>query len=411
MSSRLTNRTGNAELSRLRNNLQLTIAARDKAIAEAQKIATDYENKSISYDEYGKRYDKLAKLNNDYERAISEYRRRIAGIEGKKRRAVMIASIIIVVLLLGLFSIFGRDFISGLITYGQASSVYHIMGASKVWNGTFDTTGKNISGVWQVYANAVANWFYATSIDNRNFTLNNTRPVKVTLYWPGNNTAITDRYVNFTWYNATDAENDTLTYNIVVDDNSDFSSIVINISNIAEGPTTLTNYTSTVELSVSTTYYWKVRAYDGTNYGDFSNAFNFSITPYKAINLIIANVSFSEMSPNDNNATDDNSPPPILVENVGNVLVNLTFNASALWTSIAAPNDYYLFKAGVNESGSFNETLSNTTWIQVPLISTVPQIFNLKYIDANDTVEIEINITVPSDEVVGAKSSDVLVSS
>jgi len=322
-----------------------------------------------------------------------------------KKNKKIILGIIAAVVLIGLLSIFGKDLITGLMIYDQQ---YQIMGSTKLWNNTFDTTGKD-SGVWQVYANAVADWFYPASIDDRNFTLSAVT-YEVALYWPGNNTNIIDRYVNFTWYNITWDKIPT-TYHILVDNDSDFSSPVINVSSITETGPTFSNYTSAVELELSTSYYWKVRASNGTYYSEFSDVWNFSIMPYKAITLIVANVSFGEMAWNSSDTTEDNNPYPIFVENTGNVPVNITFNASALWISAAAPNDYYLFKAGVNESGSFNESASVTIWTQVPLTSATPHIFDLGYIDTNDTVEIELNVTVPPNELAGVKSSDILVSS
>ncbi len=369
------------------------------------------------------------------------------GLNRGNSKKYIAAGILIAVILIGLFSVFGSNLITGLVTYEPADSgklwnntfdtagkeeglwqVYSdaivnwfyqagiddrnftlgIPITNKLWNGTFNTAGKE-EGLWQVYLDAAAEWFYPVSIDDRNFTLavNITKPSKVTLYWPGNNTNITERYVNFTWHNATG--NSTLTYQILVDDSSDFSSPVINVSNILERGPAFSNYTS-AELEFKT-YYWKVRAYDGFNYGEFSDTWNFTVIPYKAISLIIANVNFGEIEWNSSDATDDNDPLPIIVENVGNVPVNLTFNSSRLWTSIAAPNDYYLFKSDVNESNSFNESVSVSVWTQVPLISATPHIFDLNYIDTNDTVEIELNVTVPQNESAGAKSSDILVSS
>ncbi|MBW2993589.1 hypothetical protein KY317_03380 [Candidatus Woesearchaeota archaeon] len=410
MLSRKTQRTEKTvELKRLQTKVCSVTDIRNKIIAQTQKLTRDYENGLVDYGKYSKSYDRLLERYSKYERKVSEHKQGIKQIQRENRRPVVIASIIIALMLVGLLSIFGNDLISGLATYGQQEQ-YQAMGTVKLWNNTFNTTGQNITGAWQVYLKGAADWFYTNLTADRNFTLN-TKPHEVNLSWPANNTAITDRYTNFTWYNASDAENDTLTYNLVVDDDINFGSPVIDVSNIAEGPGSIfTNYTSTVELSLSTIYYWKVRAYDTEVYSDFSEVWNFSITPYKAINLIIANVSFGSMI-NGSNTTEDHSPPPVIVENVGNVPVNLTFNGSALWTSVAAENDYYMFKAGVNESNSFDETLSDTTWTQVPLSSATPQIIGLNYTNENNTVEIEINLTVPPDEGAGTKSADILISS
>ena len=322
---------------------------------------------------------------------------------------ILIAVVLCAAILAGMFML-NQSGLTGFSTFEKMQD-YSAMGTPKMWNNTFDTTGKNISGVWNITINAVADWFYSTELANRNFTLN-TKPGKVVLYLPTNGyTSVVERYTNFTWYNATDAEEDTVRYHIMVDDNETFNNPEINTT-VAEG-SGFTSYISTYELSLNTTYYWKVQAYEdkltGGLYGEFSDVWNFSIEEYKAITVIVPVVDFGSMNVSTNDATDDNNPPPIVVENSGNIPVNLTINGTAIWITAAGNYWYYM---GVNESNSFNESASVTSWTLMPLTPPVsPQCIDLGYKDSNDTAEIEINVTSPSKEPPGAKSSEILITS
>ncbi len=240
-------------------------------------------------------------------------------------------------------------------------------------------------------------------------------PQNVTLYRPSNgNTSAFFRNMNFTWNNSWIANSHALKYNILVDDQSNFGSPLINISNIAEG-TSLTSYITPVELDLSNPYFWKVRAYDSQTmvYGEYSLPWNFSIQSVKAITVLNGFIDFGEMALHEANSTEDNNPMPFLIENSGNIPVNLTINASALFTTESHPSDYYRFKIGVNESNSFNQTASNMTWVQMPSAAGSPSVRQLNYYSyyLNSTCEIDLNITVPPHETPGAKTSSVLVQS
>ena len=101
---------------------------------------------------------------------------------------------------------------------------------------------------------------------------NNAPPVP-TLSGPIDGAATNDTTPTFTWNSVTDPDGDPVTYEIQVDDNSNFSSPV-SLSPTATGLST-TTYTPTTTLTVGaapgTVYFWRVRATDGAATSNFSS--------------------------------------------------------------------------------------------------------------------------------------------
>ena len=79
----------------------------------------------------------------------------------------------------------------------------------------------------------------------------------------------------------------TLTYEIQVSSESDFSSVTASISNLAENSgdigTGQTGWTLDRELTEGATYYWRVRAVEGELTGDFSVAEEFVVVDPSAL--------------------------------------------------------------------------------------------------------------------------------
>ncbi|MBW2971041.1 hypothetical protein KY320_02675, partial [Candidatus Woesearchaeota archaeon] len=133
---------------------------------------------------------------------------------------------------------------------------------------------------------------------------------------------------------------------------------------------------------------------------------------YIAITLVTDTVNFSKMNISESNDTDDDSPPPFVIRNIGNILVNLTIHATnSLWNNTAAHlnTSYFMFKAdNRTEPGSFNFAASNTTWLNMTDYN-VTFIIDLNYNSTNDEAEIDLNLTVPVDEPPGNKSSQIVI--
>jgi len=103
------------------------------------------------------------------------------------------------------------------------------------------------------------------------------------LKYPSNGTSFTKSIIPVNWSTAYDLDEDTITYDLLIDDNDDFSSPEIDISGLSN-----TNYT-TVELNDST-YYWKVRPVADLVNGAYTKVKQFIITNLPPlINWILPN--------------------------------------------------------------------------------------------------------------------------
>jgi hypothetical protein len=106
-----------------------------------------------------------------------------------------------------------------------------------------------------------------------------------------------------------------------------------------------------------------------------------------------------------------NDPVPLSIRNDGNSFahINISDNTSLLWTSQPSASEYYRYRIDnvTGEEGSFNWTNSTTIWTNVPT-SNNTVISYLNYTDATDSAEIEILVTVPSQEPAGTKSSRIV---
>jgi|GEM_PF-3087854 len=235
----------------------------------------------------------------------------------------------------------------------------------------------------------------------------NKAPTKPTLIYPADgNYSVFERTPNFNWTNSTDPESHSITYTL----NLTCGSCSATCAEPNIGGITTSNYTISTALCVDTVYNWTVTACDVFNACNTSLIFDFNITSVANLELIINATNFGTMTNNENNDTTDDSPTPLVARNTGNVLLNVTINGTALFTSISMNTFYYQFKADENESGSYIGSCSqNLTFANM---STSPKnlFCNMSYVDANDEGEIELNITVPVTEGAGAKSSVMEVS-
>jgi len=236
--------------------------------------------------------------------------------------------------------------------------------------------------------------------------IGNSPPEKVNLNSPDNgDTTVHERNTTFVWEEAFDADNDSLTYHLQLSNSSDFEYLIINASEISG-----TTYTITTYLELNKVYYWRVRAFDSQDYGEFSDVWNFSIEPVLNITLISNATEFGTIGNNQENDTTDDSPEPFVVRNYGNYEVNISINASPLWQSVDLGTEYFKFKAGIyNGILSFNYSNSQTDWAY---FTQEPQsiIKDLNYKYGNNSARIDIYVKVPSQEGAGYRSSIIEVS-
>jgi len=125
-------------------------------------------------------------------------------------------------------------------------------------------------------------------------------------------------------------------------------------------------------------------------------------------------VNFLSLASGASNDTTTNNPYPFVIENDGNVKVNVTIGATNLWNTSANPSTNYRFAASSNGEGQcFDPIGSNTSATNMPPTAGAGRLMAyLNYTDTCDEAEVNIYVTAPSGEGAGAKTSTVaLVSS
>ena len=252
-----------------------------------------------------------------------------------------------------------------------------------------------------------------TTVVSDKVFINNTIPSTPILLTPTNgNETLFWRNVTFTWNASYDPDVNEGTQSLVYELNITSPTCPDHFhTNI---PTT--NYTLNYDLEcVGHTYFWRVRSYDGVDYSNWSDEFNFTIEPTVIINLTNDFINFGSKIPGDIDDTDDNNPEPMIVENQGNVNFDTTiFAQDSLWTAVGVNTSYFQVKArNTSEENSFDNTsqrsamtFTNVTGFDENASTYI--IGNLSYVDTRDTAYADFYIKVPISEPPGAKSSDLV---
>ncbi len=239
----------------------------------------------------------------------------------------------------------------------------------------------------------------------------NTLPPAPRLLLPANASTSTNRTLGFTWNVSTDDNGDIPSYNLVIDDSATFNNPEINVTGITNTTPENVTYDITTELAVDTTYYWRVRANDSGGYSGESTMFNFTLQSLLSMTVLNNTVAFGTVSPGANlttsNRTTAGNASPFLIENNGNIIANITVTATPFFMVPSYPSFNYQFRAEVNKTGSFNTSISNTSFINMNTSSAVPHVLNLDWHTQQNDVVIGLNVSVPNDEPAGTKNSEV----
>jgi len=125
-----------------------------------------------------------------------------------------------------------------------------------------------------------------------------------------------------------------------------------------------------------------------------------------SVMLTVSNISFGSLRQGCSNDTIDMSPLPLVIENTGSNKVNVTINATDLFSSAGNPTSYYRFLIAEASEGLCYNGDTLTSWTDMPT-DAAKIIAVLNNSDVCDSAYIHVNVTVPSDEPVGAKSSTI----
>lgn len=243
--------------------------------------------------------------------------------------------------------------------------------------------------------------FYGTETTNRAPT--------ISLLTPADGNSTFNRTPTFT-YEGADIDGDSFTYDVNITKQglslcADYDLGIQNYSN--------TSYTLSDDLRClddNNDYYeWTARACENETEellcSDWAPVRTINITSLIQISLPVDSVYFGTMALNESKNTTDPALNPITVQNDGNSKINVSINASQLWTSISTDVSEY-FQSKVRAYVG-NASWANTSWFQIPTISGYTiMASDLNYTSSNN-LDIDLLVTVPPTESSGTKSSTV----
>ncbi|MBT6735016.1 hypothetical protein HOA69_01525, partial [Candidatus Woesearchaeota archaeon] len=283
------------------------------------------------------------------------------------------------------------------VTY--TPSIYYLPGVEINVNNlsnSLTTKGEN----WTFNCMAFDGIINASSWVNESIIIQNSLPEQVLLDLPENGNNTIDRTPGLSWNVPDDDDSDSLTYHLFVNDSA--GGIIYNQTGVATN-----SYTFSSDLTLDDTYSWRVRANDSEGFGSWSSLWNFTVDSVVTISATTNSIAFGSLGPGVTSNTSTDSPPPFVLQNDGNSLINISVNASQLFDQAALGTDAYQFKVdNTTETGSFSWLTSIINWFNMPS-GAVVAIDSLKYEDSTDSVEVDILATVPTDELAGSKSSTV----
>jgi hypothetical protein len=255
---------------------------------------------------------------------------------------------------------------------------------------------------------------YSGWVNTSNVTILNDAPV-VTLVSPEDASSTTNRTPEFNWTVA-DADGDSITYDWNLSDYK-FSGAEVCTDSRTQIGLTSASFVPATDLTClwenGYYYIWIVRAYDGEVYGSWTANNTVNITVGNSFSLTNASMNFGTIASLAENDTSDDSPFPFRIENSGSSLLNISINASALWSLAPSNSSYFQFKTDnvSGEEGAFNWLGSIVSWFNIPITGEAVAIKELNYTNGMDSAEIDIRIEVPPNEGPAAKSSLVVFTS
>lgn len=129
-----------------------------------------------------------------------------------------------------------------------------------------------------------------------------------------------------------------------------------------------------------------------------------------AISLPVDAANFGTLSQGASDSTTDGSPPPLVIQNDGGTLVDVTIareNGSTPLFSGTGGGDNsnsFRFKTRDPNATSFNASASVVTFTPVPGTTPLAFVGQLRYASGHNRALVDLLVAVPSDEPSGAKS-------
>ncbi len=232
--------------------------------------------------------------------------------------------------------------------------------------------------------------------------IQNTPPLEPYLQSPTNNEHIIDRSPLLVWTNQLDADNDNVTYNLILDDNNLFNNPEVNQSISSTNQNNI-SFQVPLELDVDKTYYWKVISNDGQG-STGSTVSQFTIDSYIDVSLIVDSMVFGTLNSLEVVETDNVNVLPFKMENHGNIPVNISISGTPFFETVPFPSDNHQFKIAENKLGSFDIQQSLMNWTNMSNQSQISVVDLDWHFFKNDFLT-HLKVTIPSGEPPGTRIS------
>ena len=231
-------------------------------------------------------------------------------------------------------------------------------------------------------------------------------PVLVSI---ANGSSGTDRTPRLEWDSSTAGSEGATTYNLQIATDEGFSSLVLDVSSIAETNSSQTEYNVSVDLPVDDIYYWRVAGTDGTGTSEWSDPhYQFEVLSYLALTLPTSSVNFSSMLPlGTKNTTGGSGLQPLIIRNDGNIPVNITVNATAFFVNEGGNYSFFIEE---NETGAYDSSLLGWINMTFSALQAITDLFHENDTNAANTANLHLLITVPQSELAGEKNSTIEIS-
>jgi hypothetical protein len=227
----------------------------------------------------------------------------------------------------------------------------------------------------------------------------NKKPSIPVLLSPSNAT-LTNKNVTFDWSDSVDDENDTITYDLLVDNDSDFTSPLIVETGLSNSTYKLN--TTETELLTNGIYYWNVRAFDGYEYSSYSSfwVFTVDLVPPRVENSSITNVEFGENAIAYVDVWDENGVDKVILRSL-NSSYNMNKLANNTYTVVipTPPLGIHSVSYFANDTvGNVNDTVNDSFSVVIPPPAKVISVIISPSIMFNDSIyvgtgNIQFNVT------------------
>ncbi len=133
------------------------------------------------------------------------------------------------------------------------------------------------------------------------------------------------------------------------------------------------------------------------------------------VSLPTSSINFGQVETGATNDTTNDSPPPFVIQNDGNVICNVTIERDPSTTPLfngtggGDNTESFQYKAdNTSEADSFNWGASSTTWTNVPGTTSQEFLKELNHQRPRDSAEVDLRINVPGDEPPGIKTESLI---